>query len=396
MSRDLKDTSTPGPRQRPRICLVVAAPLTLKAFLLGHIEAMLAMAEVTAVANFTRADDDFPWPEGLIRIALPIARPIAPWTDLRALLALRRLFREQRYDLVHSITPKAGLLAMLTAKLAQVPVRLHTYTGQVWARAQGWRRGVLKRADRLIANCATQVLADSATQRDFLVAEDIVSEKRSAVLAFGSLCGVDAERFHPDQAARRRIRQALGIAPEDLVFLYLGRFNRDKGLFDLVRAFADISMRCAHAQLLLVGPDEGGLRPDLTRAVGGSATRLHFAGYSDRPQEYFAAADICCLPSYREGFPTTLLEAAATGIPAIGSRIYGITDAVVENETGLLFEAGNVAELAACMRRLADDPDLRAGLGRAARERALRDFSADTVTAALLSHYRALLRQQAR
>ena len=379
---------------RPRICIVVAAPLTLKAFMLGHIEAMLAMAEVSVVANFTRADDEFPWPAGMIRIALPIARPIAPWADLRALLALRRLFREQRYDLVHSITPKAGLLAMLAAKLAKVPVRLHTYTGQVWATAQGWKRGALKRADRLIASCATQGLADSATQRDFLVAEGIVSERRSAVLSEGSLCGVDAERFRPNQEARRRIRQVQRMAPDDLVFIYLGRFNRDKGLLDLVRAFAEISTGFAKTHLMLVGPDEGGLRPALTAAAGASAARLHFAGYSDRPQDYFAAADICCLPSYREGFPTTLLEAAATSIPAIGSRIYVITDAIAEHETGLLFEAGNVTELAACMRKLAGDPALRARMGVAARARALRDFSASAVTAALMGHYRTLLKQQ--
>lgn len=382
-------------RRRQRICIVAAAPLTLKAFMLGHLQALAKTAEVTIVADFTPEDESFVWPKEITRVAIRIARPIAPWADLRALLALFRLLRRQRFDLLHSITPKAGLLAMLAGALAGVPLRLHTFTGQVWLTRAGLMHALLKSADRLIARLATQVLADSASQREFLIDQGIVAARKSAVLAHGSISGVDTLRFRPDAAARVRVRRNCGIAPDAVVFLYLGRINRDKGVLDLAHAFAVAGTGHQDAHLLLVGPDEGHLRAALAGAAAGCAARLHCAGLTDRPQEYFAAADVFCLPSYREGFGTTIIEAAATGVPAIGSRIYGITDAIVEGETGLLFAAGDVQQLALSMRTLAGDASLRARMGERARERAGRDYSSAIVTAALLEYYAKLLAQRA-
>ncbi len=384
-------SESPDRHERPRICIVVAAPLTLRAFMLEHLNALTEIAQVTAVADFAPEDESFPWPAGLSRVAIPIARPIAPWADLVALLALYRLFRAQHFDLVHSVTPKAGLLAMLAAKLAGVPLRLHSYTGQVWITRRGWMRTLLKGVDRMIAKLATHVLADSHSQRDFLIAEGIVTARKSAVLARGSICGVDMARFRPDAAARERVRASHGLAPAAVVYLYLGRINRDKGLVDLARAFAEVGAVHAQAHLLLVGPDEGDLRAEISAAAAGCAARLHFAGLTDRPQDFFAAADVFCLPSYREGFGTTIIEAAAAGVPAIGSRIYGITDAIVENETGLLFEAGNVRQLALCMATLADDEGMRRRMGESARHRAARDFSSAVVTSAWVDYYITLL-----
>ena len=381
--------------KRARICIVAAAPLTLKAFMLGHLEALARIAEVTVVADFTAEDASFRWPQGVTPVAIAIARPIAPWPDLMALLALVRLFRLQHFDLVHSITPKAGLLAMLAGWLAGVPLRLHSYTGQVWVTRAGPMRALLKSADRLIARLATQVLAYSASQRDFLIAEGIVTAPKSAVLARGSICGVDTARFRPDAAARERVRHSLGIPPGAVVFLYLGRINRDKGVLDLAQAYAEAGTLHPNAHLLLVGPDEGNLRAALAGAAAACAPRLHSVGLTDRPQEYFAAADVFCLPSYREGFGTTIIEAAAAGVPAIGSRIYGITDAIVEGETGLLFGAGDVQQLAQSMRTLAGDEGLRRRMGEKARERAVRDFSSAIVTAALLAYYEKLLAHRA-
>ncbi len=377
--------------RRPRICIVAAAPASLQVFMLEHLIGLARIAEVAAVADFA-PDQQIPaWPAEVSRIPIAIARPIAPWADLVALLALLRLFRRRRFDLVHSITPKAGLLAMLAGALAGVPLRLHTYTGQVWVTRSGPMRALLKGADRLIARLATHVLADSPSQREFLIAQGIVAAQESTVLAQGSICGVDTARFRPDAAARARLRRELGVPDGGLVFLYLGRINRDKGVLDLAHAFAGLGAFHADAHLLLVGPDEGNLGAALAAAAAGSVGRMHRVDFTDRPQEYFAAADVFCLPSYREGFGSTVIEAAAAGVPAIGSRIYGITDAIVEGETGLLFEAGNAAELVQCMRTLSDDAALRRRMGEQARTRAQRDFSTAVVTRALLDYYAALL-----
>ena len=385
----------PDPHRRARICVVAAAPATLDVFMLGHLIGLSRIGEVTAVADFAPGDAALAWPAEISRVAIRIVRPISPWADLRALLALYRLFRARRFDVVHSITPKAGLLAMLAAALAGVPSRLHSFTGQVWVTRSGAMRALLKNLDKLVARLANHVLVDSPSQREFLIAQGVVAADVSSVIARGSICGVDTARFHPDTAARERVRRELSIPMDAIVFIYLGRINRDKGLLDLATAFAKIGHIHAGAHLLLVGPDEDKLGAALVTAAADCAPRLHRVDFTDRPQDYFAAADVFCLPSYREGFGSTIIEAAAAGLPSIGSRIYGITDAIVEGETGLLFEAGDARQLAQSMLALAGDASLRRLMGQSAKERAVRDFSAAAVSAALLEYYARLLAQRA-
>jgi glycosyltransferase involved in cell wall biosynthesis len=375
--------------ERPRVALVVTSTLVVRWFLLGHIRKLAQSFEVTLIVN-----DDAPDLAALLPcriVSLRLERDIAPLADLRALAWLWRHFRAERYQLVQSITPKGGLLGMLAARLAGVPARLHIYTGQVWATRDGPMRTLLKAADRLISASATQVLADSFSQRDFLVAQGVVNPARISVLGLGSVSGVNADRFRPDAAKRAQLRAELGIAESATLFLYLGRLKRDKGVLDLARAFALCAGEDASSRLLMIGPDEDRLLPEVERICAGCRARLHVAGYSGEPERYLAASDVLCLPSYREGFGVVILEAAAAGLPAVGSRIYGITDAIVEGETGLLFEAGDVQQLALCLRTLAGDAKLRSRMGLAARERALRDFAEERLTGALLALYRQLL-----
>jgi glycosyltransferase involved in cell wall biosynthesis len=367
---------------KPRLCYVVASEMTLKAFLLGHMRGALVKFDVTAIANTPGMPD---LPAKVIPVA--IERRISLAGDLAALWALWRIFRRERFDVIHSVTPKAGLLAAIAGALAGVPVRIHTFTGQVWATRGGAMRLLLKSLDRLTASLATHVLADSASQRDFMVAQRVVPAGKVRVLGQGSMNGVDADRFRPDPAARAAVRAEYGVPAVAPMFLYLGRLSRDKGLLDLAQAFAKLDS----GWLLLVGPDEEGLAPQISAACGASAARLRFAGYTDQPQRYMAAADIFVLPSYREGFGSVVLEAAAAGAPAIANRIYGLTDAVTDGETGFLVPPRDVEALAQCMRRLAGDDALRATLGGFARARVLRDFRPSDLTAALLSYYDAAM-----
>ena len=375
---------------RPRLCYVVSSEITVKAFLLEHIRAAVAGYDVSVVANTsdTAALRALGVPVDIMPVA--IERRIAPLADLVALWALYRHFRRERFDLVHSLTPKAGLLAALAGVLAGVRVRLHTFTGQVWATRAGFGRWLLKRIDALTAAACTHVLADSGSQRDFLVVEGVVAPARIAVLAQGSVNGVDAARFKPDAAARARVRGEWGVAPDAVVFLYLGRLTVDKGLLDLARAFADVP----GTYLAMAGPDEEGLTDRIRAACGGDASRLRFVGYTGEPQSYMAASDVFVLPSYREGFGSTVIEAAACGVPAIASRIYGLTDAVVDGATGFLVPPRDAAALAQRMRELAGDASLRQRLGTAARERAVRDFSQATLTRATLAYYEGRLAER--
>jgi glycosyltransferase involved in cell wall biosynthesis len=372
---------------RARICFVVASPLTVKAFLSDQIAALAREHAVTVVSNL-ESGEQLESISGTARVlSVPIERRIAPLRDLAALVRLTLLFRRSRFAAVQSVTPKAGLLAMLAGFLSRVPVRVHVFTGQVWVTRRGVTRWFLKLMDRVIASCATHVLADSPSQREFLLAQGVVSAQKSRVLGKGSICGVDTGRFRPDRQARSRVRNALGIDDTTVVFLYLGRLNADKGLLDLARAYAAPGLR--DTALLVVGPDEERIRPKMHEICRGA--RLIFLDYTPAPQDYMAAADVLCLPSYREGFGAAIIEAAACGVPAIGSRIYGIIDAIVEGETGLLHTLADASDLAGKMEMLMKDPMLRQRLGARARQRAVNEFNQQRITQALLDYYRGAL-----
>jgi glycosyltransferase involved in cell wall biosynthesis len=314
-------------------------------------------------------------------VHMPIYREINILGDLAALWKVWRHFLHARYECVHSVTPKAGLITMLAAMAAGIPTRIHTFTGQVWATRRGLSRTVLKALDRLVAACATHVFADSQSQCEFLISQGILARRKIAVLGAGSISGVDTERFRPDPVTRRQARQRLGIKDSDLVFLFVGRIKRDKGIPELLAAFGALRREAPQCYLMLVGPDEDGLLPDQKDA------HIHATGFSDQVESHMVAADVICLPSHREGFGTVLIEAAACGIPAIASRIYGVTDAVIDDTTGLLHPSGDSEALKSAMLRMVLDTPLRLRLGEAALQRARRDFDSRQVTAAWVEFY---------
>ena len=376
---------------KPKACVVVASEMTIRTFLVAQLVAMQARYDLTVVVN--TANPAFLEELGVAATlqALPIERAIAPLCDLRCLARLVRLMRAERFDLVHSVTPKAGLLAMVAAWIARVPVRIHTFTGQVWATRTGMARAALRWIDKTLANAATFTLTDSQSQRSFLTRERVVCASKIAVLANGSVSGVDADRFRPDPIRRQIVRESLGIPMTDVVLLFVGRINRDKGIMDLARAFAILADRHADIRLLIVGPDEEGLTRGIRDMCSRHVARLHFCAYTDAPEDFMAASDILCLPSYREGFGTVIIEAAAAGLPAIASRIYGVVDAVVDGTTGLLHEPADVDGLIVQLERLTSNCELRRSLGAEAQTRAARDFSQSTMTSAVLDVYSRLL-----
>lgn len=248
-------------------------------------------------------------------LALPIERKIAPWRDLRALVALFRLFERERFDIVISVVPKAGLLGMLAAFLLRVPRRVHIFQGEVWASRRGPMRWLLKRLDGLTARLATHVLAVSESERSFLEQEGVAPVGKLQVLGAGSICGVETSRFQPDAVARARVRAELGIPESAVLCIFLGRLTEDKGVLELAHAFAQSATTHPALWLLLVGPDEEDMQVRLRALVPPEqASRMLIRPFANEPQQMLAAADFLCLPSYREGFGMAILEAAAAGI----------------------------------------------------------------------------------
>lgn len=373
---------------KKKICLVVSSAMTVNAFLAEPIKKLCEQYQVHLVFN-GRPEDIQASLGAVDLIPVAIERKISPFRDLSALFSLIRIFRRHEFEAVQSVTPKAGLLAMLASFLAGVRSRVHMFTGQVWATREGISRWFFKQMDRVIALLATEVLVDSTSQRQFLLDEKVVNKTRSSVLAKGSISGVDTVRFKPDEVTRLRVRGELGIEENVTVFLFIGRLNRDKGVLDLAGAFSKVADTKSH--LLIVGPDEAGMQSQMEGLLERVLERVHFVGFSAHPEVYMAAADVLCLPSYREGFGSVVIEAAAVGIPSIGSKIYGVEDAIQDGQTGLLFKAGSAEELCKYMEDLITDAELRAKLARNARERALRDFTSETLATAWLDYYRARL-----
>lgn len=375
-------------RSMPKMCVLAATPLSVHFFLKPHLIALSHHFEVTLACN--PKNDAYLPPLNLPvrQVAVGIARKISPLRDLITLFELYRLFRREHFDLVVSVAPKAGLLGMLAAFLAGVPCRVHVFQGEVWASKRGSMRTLLKSMDRIIAQVAHRVLAMGPGERRFLEEQGITSPGQVQVLGSGSISGVDLERFRPDPEARSRLRKAHGIPDDAVVCLFLGRFTADKGVFDLVRAFALCGEENPKLWLVLAGPDEEGVSQQLRSVlIGETSRRMLVRGFTHTPEHYLAAADFLCLPSYREGFSMVVIEAAAAGIPTIGSRIYGVSDAIIENETGLFVSPGDVPQLASALSRLAKDGALRARLALTGRMRVEKEFNQEKVVASYVNYF---------
>ncbi|MBO6827504.1 MAG: glycosyltransferase [Sneathiella sp.] len=368
---------------KKKLAYVVSTPRTYLAFIKGHARILRDDYAITLISDFDSYPElsDF---EDVAKIQVGIRRNISIFHDLTAMMRLIGVLWRGKFDIVHSITPKAGLLASIAGLLARCPVRVHTFTGQVWATKKGASRWLLKTIDKITLFSTTHSLADSNSQAEFLRSEGF--SKPIGVLGDGAITGIDTERFRYDEAWRRNTRDRYSLAPDDFVFVFLGRLNRDKGVLDLVEGFSRANLG-PRFKLLIIGPDEAGLTSIIEKNQFFKMGRIILTGRSTVPEKLLNAGDVLCLPSYREGFGVSILEGAAIGLPAIVSRIYGLTDAVIEGQTGIMHEAGNADEIAACLTVFAKDPQMAKQMGTEARARVLSNFSPSRVTKELRAFY---------
>lgn len=375
-----------------RIARVSTVPYFVVSQLKGQIEYLSQMGAKVVVVTSPGPELKSITTENVSVVTIEIPRSIRPLLDLVALLRLIRCFRHYRFSIVHSTTPKAGLLCAVAGVSSRVPVRLHTFTGQPWVNLKGPVRQFARGADWLIGRLSTRCYADSESQRDFLVAEGVVPATKIGVIGKGSLAGVDLQRFDParwsagDKAALRR---ELGLHESSRVILFVGRITNDKGMVELLEAFDLLLHQNYDLDLLLVGPldAELGGKTGLDKVVLANLSRVHHIGYTVCPERYMAISEFLCLPSYREGFGTVVIEAAAMGLPTVGTRIYGLIDAVEDGVTGMLVPPMDVGSLAAAMREMLDDRARLARMGQAAQARCIEYFDATKVNALLAAEY---------
>lgn len=333
--------------------------------------------------------------DGVRFVQIEIQRQISPLDDLVSLWRLFWLFRRERFHIVHTATPKAGMLGAIAAFLARVPIRLHTFTGQAWAEMRGLKRRLAKLGDSLTVLLNTRCYADSLSQRDFMVNEAIAPRSRIHVLGAGSLAGVDLRRFHctnPRTDARQPLR-ALGVPDGHRVITFIGRITADKGVRELIESFRALQEQGLPCTLLLIGPEEPDARQLYEATRLSELSHVYLLGYQSDPERWLASTDVFCLPSYREGFGNVVIEAAAMGVPTVGTDIPGLRDAVVHDETGILVPVRNVPALTQALARLLADEAMRSGMGARAARRAREQFDARKISALLLEEYRMLSQQ---
>lgn len=335
--------------------------------------------------------------DNLIYEKIEISRQISPVNDMVTLVHLIRIFRKYRFDIVHSTTPKAGLLSAIAAFLVRVPIRLHTWTGQPWVTQTGIKKVLTMLSDRLIGFLNTKCYADSPSQKEFLIQKKIIPARKIKVIHKGSISGIDLERFNPDRITneyKQSIRKNIGLPQESKIITFIGRVNRDKGIIELIQAFKKTAAMGYHIDLLIIGPmdqdSEGQDFEKMLEYIKG-CDRIHYLGYKKNPEKYLSISDIYCLPSYREGFGSTVIEAAAMGVPAIGTKINGLVDAIEDGQTGLLVPLKSVDDLAKGFIQLLDHPEMMSRMGNQAKQRCRENFDKNKINKMVWKDYLRLL-----
>lgn len=353
-----------------KILILSVSPLAIKSFLLGHIQKLSKNHEVVVVSNDIKSLEGL-LPANVNSNEIKILRKPSIFKDLISLFKLVKLFNSYNPDLSISINPKAGLINAIAGTLSGVKFKVHWFTGQVWSTQKGLKRNLLIALDKLIFFLSDHCLVDSFSQQKFLIKNKVLNYKKSSVIGKGSVGGVDLKRFKRDPNLRKKFRKKLGIDDGEFIFLFLGRINKDKGVTDLIDVFNLIKNKYLNVKLLIVGDIEDKIFKN--EKYDKDSQTLFFESTAN-PEKFINIANVLCLPSYREGFGSVIIEAAANGVPSLGSNIYGIQDAIKNNITGILHKVKSVKDIANKMSFLIENDKNTLEMGKEAYIRAYKDF----------------------
>lgn len=359
-----------------------------------HIEHLSRDNDVTVVCNFSGSAqlERSLRSLGIETINLGFSRKPDFIRDFLVLGQLWWALLVSRPNLVQSFNPKAGLLASLAGLFSATKLVVHWFTGQVWVNHSGFSRLVFMWIDRLVASLNRASLVDGPAQREFLIQAKVVSADKAVVLGDGSVAGVDVDRFASSPRLRTRVRLDLGISDQDVVIVFVGRMSVEKGVQVLMEAMPRVWERYPNVKVLLVGPDEDGVvsGSEFVRRCIADGKLIH-KGFSDKPHEYLNCADIFCMPSFREGFGVSALEASATGLPIICSDIYGLSDVV--DGCGVTFRPGDTIQLGERIMHLVGSSKLRVSLGKAGTRKARALYPRERLISELERFYFRLLHE---
>ena len=383
-----------------KLIRITTVPISLEKLLGGQLNYMNSFFEVTAISadkkrllNFGKRHDVNVFP-------IELTREITPLKDLSALLKLFWYLKKEKPLIVHTHTPKAGIIGMLASKLAGVPIRMHTVAGLPLMEAAGFKRNVLNVVEKLTYMCAQKVYPNSIGLQDIILRNKLCKGTKLKVLANGSSNGIDTEHFNPAQFSKEEkkiVKRELEVKDDALVFVFVGRLVGDKGINELVSAFKNIKAtnQQLSIKLVLVGPFEQHLDPLAPETISEIKENKHIltTGYKEDVRPYFAIADVLVFPSYREGFPNVVMQAGAMGLPSIVTNINGCNEIIVDGENGLIIPSKDKEALELAMLKLISDEELRKRLADNSREMITSRFQQQLVWDAILEEYTLLLNQ---
>lgn len=373
-----------------KIIRATTVPMSLDIFCRGMLGELSKKYKVVALSSPGENLDNVAKREGIRAIAVPMARRISLKSDIVSLCRLIKAFRNEKPKMVHSMTPKAGLLCMMAAWIARVPVRVHTFTGLVFPTASGLKRRILMATDWLTCACATHIIPEGEGVKNDLLNNGI-TRKPLKVLGYGNVRGVDLDYY-----SRRSevVKLAAEIKKDVFTFLFVGRIVRDKGINELCRAMDKLS-RSVQARLILVGKYEDSLDPisDEARSIIEKNPALEFVGpkYGEELLSYYAASDCFVFPSYREGFPNTVIEAGAMGLPSIVTDINGSREIIHQGANGVIIPSKDADALYEAMRSMINDKVARDRMADNAREMIASRYEQGFVRKCLYDFYDEIL-----
>lgn len=331
--------------------------------------------------------------EGVRCVTVPMERHISPLRDLRSLWGLIRTFRRERPDMVHSMTPKAGLLSMMAACVCRVPVRVHTFTGLVFPTATGLMQKILILTDRLTCACATHIVPEGEGVKNDLIRYHI-THKPLKVLGHGNVRGIDLNYYNPELPEVKSEAEKI-CRPDVFTFVFVGRLVGDKGINELVEAFSRLNRELPATRLLLVGPREDELDPLRAETIAGieSNVAIEAVGEQCDVRPWLAAADALVFPSYREGFPNVVIEAGAMGLPSIVTDINGSREIIAEGKNGTIIQSRDSHAIYTAMRRFVTDYAYVNALAANARPMIASRFEQGYVRSCLKAYYKEIIQK---
>lgn len=375
---------------KPKIIRACTVPMSV-IFVTGMLPELQERYEVVLLSSPGHELDEAEEKFGVRGIRVPMERHISFGRDFISLCRLVYVFLREKPAMVHSMTPKAGLLCMMAAWLARVPVRVHTFTGLVFPTATGLKRKILMLTDRLTCACATHVIPEGEGVKNDLLGNGI-TKKPMKVLGYGNVRGIDMVRYdrrHEVMALAQEIRK-----DDVFTFVFVGRIVRDKGINELCQAMALLS-GIAPVRLLLVGPYEDDLDPisQPSKDIIENNSSVEYLGskYGDELLACYAAADCFVFPSYREGFPNTVIEAGAMGLPSIVTDINGSREIIVQGENGVIIPSRDADALYQAMLDMVRYKAAHERMAANARKMIASRFEQGFVRKCLLDYYDEIL-----